>query len=83
MDSLISEFLHDEQSSTAHGWASGVGFLCSWTCFLQNGIFNHFCIWHKYFFQRNPLNKFTITNQKGKYDTSLRGGGEEVRGKLN
>lgn len=24
------------------------------------------------FFQANPLNKFTITNQKGKYGTSLR-----------
>lgn len=81
MNTLISSFLRDEQSSTARGCASGVGFLCSWTCFLQKGIFNPFHIWHKYFFQADPLNKFTITNQKGKYDTSLMGVGEEMRGK--
>lgn len=37
----------------------------------------------QFFFEANPLNKFTITNQKGKYDTSLRGGGEEMGGKVN
>lgn len=31
------------------------------------------------YFQVNPLNAFTITNQKDKYGTSLRGGGEEVK----
>lgn len=33
------------------------------------------------YFQANPLNEFTITNQKSKYGTSLRGGGEEMREK--
>lgn len=83
MDSLIASFLCDDQSSPARGWASGVGSRRSWTRFLQKAISNPFRIWHKYFFQANPLNKFTITNQKDTYDTSLRGGGEEIRGKVN
>lgn len=58
----------------ASGVGSRVGSLCSRTGFLQKGILNPF--------RANPLNKFTITKQKGKYDTNLRGGGEEMRGKL-
>lgn len=74
--------LCDEQRSSAYGWASGAGFLCSCTCFLQKNICIPFCVWHNYFFQANLLNKFTITNQKGKYGTSLREG-EEMRRKVD
>lgn len=49
------------------------------------GVFNPSHIRHKYLFQANPLNKFTVSNKQGKYETILRGGGggEEMRGKVN
>lgn len=48
-------------------------FLCFWSGSHQKGIFNPFSIQYKHFFQTIPLNKITVTNQEGKYDTNVRG----------